>query len=313
MRVRRGLLFWGLLLIPLGAIPLLVRAGQIDPARLADAWRFWPLIIIGLGVAILASRTPASIIGLVVVALTIGSIGGAAIASGNLWFGAFGSCGIGGSTQTSLDKTGTFSGPAAVRLELDCGKVDLRASQDAGWTLHAAYRGDPPQLVAGGDHLDLRTPTGADRRQEWTLGIPASALHSLELKANAATSTIDLGAAALDELGGDVNAGDIRISAGSATIRSIDLEMNAGRMRLTLGRAAANGKLSVNAGAVDLCVPDGVGLRLDVEDQLTFVTNLSSRGLTRDGSVWTRPGAATIDLSLHGNAASFNLNPNGGC
>ena len=30
MRIRRGPLFWGLLLIPLGAIPLLVRAGTLS-------------------------------------------------------------------------------------------------------------------------------------------------------------------------------------------------------------------------------------------------------------------------------------------
>lgn len=37
MRIRRGLLFWGLFLIPLGGIPLLARAGTIDAARFADA------------------------------------------------------------------------------------------------------------------------------------------------------------------------------------------------------------------------------------------------------------------------------------
>jgi len=91
--------------------------------------------------------------------------------------------------------------------------------------------------------------------------------------------------------------------------------MNAGRMRVTLGAAATSGSLSVNAGTIDLCVPPGAGLRLDVEEQLTFVTNLSSRGLGHDGTVWSRPasGGGVIELSVEGNAASFNLNPDGGC
>ena len=76
------------------------------------------------------------------------------------------------------------------------------------------------------------------------------------------------------------------------------------------------GQISVNAGQIDLCVPDDVGLRLDVTDQLTFVTNLGSQGLDQSGTEWTREatgGAPTIDLSLDGNAASLSLRPEGGC
>jgi len=313
MRVRRGLLFWGLLLIPLGAIPLLVRAGQLDATQLGDAWRFWPLIVIAIGIAIIGSRTALSLVGLAVMALTIGSIGGAAIASGSFSFAGFSSCGV-ASTEAAVDQTGAFSGPAAVRLDLNCGSVDFRATQDTGWTLHAAYRGNPPLIDATGTRLEVRTPSGNDRRQDWTIAVPAASLQSLELRANASTSSADLGSATVDELQANVNAGDVRLVARSATVRRVDAEMNAGRLRLTLGSAGTTGELSVNAGAIDLCVPDGVALRFDVEDQLTFVTNLSSRGLSRDGDVWTRGGGgATIDLAIKGNAASFTLNPNGGC
>ena len=114
----------------------------------------------------------------------------------------------------------------------------------------------------------------------------------------------------------DLNAGDIRIAAGAASVRHLAVKMNAGRVRLALGAGAATGSISVNAGTVDLCVPAGAGLRLDVEEQLTFVTNLSSRGLAHDGTVWTRAasnGGGIIDLAVEGNAASFNLDPSGGC
>ena len=63
----------------------------------------------------------------------------------------------------------------------------------------------------------------------------------------------------------------------------------------------------------------GVGqsnLTFAVTDQLTFATNLSARGLTRTGTSWTRAGANAanpIKLSIDGNAASFTLDPNGGC
>jgi Putative adhesin len=318
MRVRRGLLFWGLLLIPLGGIPLLVRGGLLDPNRLLDAWRLWPLVLIGLGLLVLASRTRYAAVGTVVIALTIGSIGGAALASGNLWLGAIGGCGIGdaGGTTRQLDQSGTIGGSGQVRLQLNCGSIDLSAAPGSGWTLHATYRGDPPRIGQTADGLRIQSPdSGGDRRQDWTVRIPTDATKTLELTANAATSRVDLAGAKLDELHGEMNAGDLRMEATEATIGRLELTMNAGRIRLTLGSTATTGSLSVNAGNIDVCVPAGTGLQLQVEDQLTFVTNLASRGLTHTGNTWTRPasGGGLIDLSIEGNAASFNLNPDGGC
>ena len=318
MRVRRGLFFWGLVLLPLGAIPLLARAGQLNADRLVDAWRLWPLIVIGAGILVLGSRSRLAIVGLAVMALTIGSIGGAALATGNVWLGAIGSCGLGSGTSTELDRDGSFDGSAAVRLELDCGTIDLATAPGDGWTFHAAYRGPAPLVDAGANQLGVAMPVGGggDRRQDWRIRVPSAALKSLDLTANAATSTVLLDGAALDELTLDVNAGDIRIDAAESSVGRLKAEMNAGRIRLALGAGATTGSVSVNAGAVDLCVPAAAGLRLDVEDQLTFATNLASRGLTRDGNIWTRSatgGSGTIDLSIEGSAASFNLDPNGGC
>jgi hypothetical protein len=77
-----------------------------------------------------------------------------------------------------------------------------------------------------------------------------------------------------------------------------------------------NGHLKVNAGAIDLCVPSGSGLRIQLTDQLTFAHNLDHRGLVQSGGTWTRPGTnvdSMIDLTVDGAAASFTLDPQGGC
>lgn len=91
--------------------------------------------------------------------------------------------------------------------------------------------------------------------------------------------------------------------------------MNAGRARVSLGAGSTQGSLAANAGAIDLCVPADAALVLRVPDQLTFAHNLEQRGLTRDGDTWRRAGSGgdTIDLSVNGNAASFTLDPDGGC
>ena len=110
-----------------------------------------------------------------------------------------------------------------------------------------------------------------------------------------------------------MNAGDLLIDGTGATIGSIDASVNAGRLRVTLV-GPTTGDLSVNAGAIELCVPPDAALSFEVTDQFTFATNVDDRGLTQDGDTWTRQGSGgLIDLSIEGNAASFTLDPDGGC
>jgi len=318
MRVRRGLLFLGLFLIPLGGVSLLVRAGVLDAARLADAWRLWPLILVGAGIAILLGRSRLALVGTAVVALVLGSLAGAALAGGNGWFGVFSDCGGSGRpTDEHLRRDGSFDPGADVRLDLRCGSLTLATTGESGWRLDAAHRGPAPLVDSSPGRLDVRVPTGrGDRRNDWTVGVPAADVATLEVTANAATVGLDLSGSRLASLEGDMNAGDLRIDATGATVDQLDLTMNAGRIRYIAGSSALRGDVSLNAGAFDLCVPDGVGLQLDVTDQLTFAHNLDSRGLVRAGSTWTR--AATdlgqvIALTIDGSAASLTLNPTGGC
>ena len=70
--IRRGLLFAGLFLIPVGAITLLVRAGTLDAEAFADIWRFWPLILIGFGIAILLGRSRVASVGTAIAAVVLG-------------------------------------------------------------------------------------------------------------------------------------------------------------------------------------------------------------------------------------------------
>ena len=316
MRVRRGLLFWGLVLVPLGGIPLIVRSGNLDASLFLDVWKLWPLILVGVGIAVLVGRTRMAVIGTAVIALTIGMIGGAALAAPNNWFGVFSDCSAGGDL-TSLDRSGTFSGNGAVRLDFRCGTLDVTTGEGSDWSVSADYAGAAPIIDASGDRLTVRSASNSGRqRDEWTIRVPAANLDDLDVTANAASSTIDLGAAALARLVVNLNAGDLRLVAGSGGTTNAHIAMNAGRIRLETGRAAMAGSLSINAGAIDLCVPADVGLRLDVTDQLTFATNLDSQGLNRSGNVWTRTAggdAPTIELAIDGNAASLTLKPEGAC
>jgi hypothetical protein len=316
MRVRRGLLFWGLFLISLGAVPLLVRTGAVDAATLAGAWRLWPVVLIAIGIGLLVGRSQVALVGTVLTAIILGVAAGAGLAMGGAWFGILGDCASGRNVTSHEDQSGTFSSPATVDLELDCGEVQVATQTGTDWTLHANFGGPQPVVIAAQDRLQLMSPSHGSRYQVWALQLPSAALGDVNLQANAGSGTIDLSGARLASFIADINAFDLSVDAGGASIDRIDLTMNAGRSRIILGSGSVSGSLSVNAGAIDLCVPAGSQLRIRLADQLTFAHNLDDRGLVKSGGAWTRSGgdpASMIDLTVNGAAASFTLDPDGGC
>ncbi len=316
MRPHRGFLFWGIFFTVLGAIVLADRQGWIDASQWREIGRLWPLIIIAVGVLILLSRTQIALVGTIAAAFILGGLAGAGLAGGTGFFAGMGDCVPGGSqTFEHTAESGSLSGPASVELELNCGSLNLAAAEGEGWSVDASYRGAAPQISATGTSLAVRTPENGSRRQEWEVSVPANRLERVGLQSNAADVTLDLTGSELAGLNLEANAGDMSVIAEAGSIRGLDLSMNAGRARLTLGGSVESGHLSVNAGAIDLCVPTSAELTLDVAEQLTFATNLEESDLTKNGTVWQRAGSGgpAIDLSIEGNAASFNLNPSGDC
>jgi hypothetical protein len=316
MRIRRGLLFWGLFLIPLGAVPLLVRAGAVDAASLAGTWRLWPVILIALGLALVAGRSQVAVVGTAVTAVILGVAAGGALATGNPWFGLIGDCANAGRADAQVDQNGTLGNHASVGLELNCGEV-LTTQSGADWSLHAGYSGPPPTVTAAADRLEIHSRnSGSSRHQIWDLKVPSAGIGSIDLQANAGAGTFDLSGARLSNFTAEVNAADLRVDASEATVGGLDLTLNAGRARITLGAGSVNGHLRVNAGAIDLCVPSASQLHIRLTDQLTFAHNLDHRGLSQSAQTWTRAGSSldsVIDLSVDGAAASFMLDPEGGC
>jgi hypothetical protein len=316
MRVRSGPLFWGLLLIPLGAIPLLVRANVIDAASVVDAWRLWPLVLVGLGLALLVRRGRTGVVAIVITALTLGIAGGGALASGTSWLGSVSDCVVTSTNLQHLTSGGAFAAPAEINLELECGQVAVTTTDGSGWTLGADYRGQPPVVTSSSSELRLESPDrGGARHQDWTLGLPAALVRDITLDANAGSATFALSGVQLDQFEADVNAGDLRIDASDGSIGRISITVNAGRARLALGSGSTTGSLATNAGGLQLCVPGAAALILHVPNELTFSDNLAQRGLTREGDTWTRSGTtgAVIDLSIDGTVGSFTLDPEGGC
>ena len=82
MHIRRGYLGWGVFLILAGAVPLAVRAGYLTDDQIGRLWTLWPLILIGIGVGLILSRTRFDFIGGIIVAATLGLMAGGLLSSG---------------------------------------------------------------------------------------------------------------------------------------------------------------------------------------------------------------------------------------
>ena len=138
----------------------------------------------------------------------------------------------------------------------------------------------------------------------------------LDAEINGAAGSFDLFGAQLSRFDLQTNAGDVAVDLSGASVEQLDVQTNAGRIGLRFGDAGTRGSLSINAGAIELCVPDGTGLRLDTSDSVAFGSNFDERGLDETNDIWARTadaGAGTVELTIDGNAASVTLDPEGGC
>lgn len=317
MRINVGLIFWGVALITAGVVALAVQAGAIADESAQDVWRFWPVIIIVIGLAVIAARTPFALIGTLVAALVVGGFAGTLVAGFPDGF----SFGCEGDAEETLADEGSFSGDAEVDLSLNCGEMNVTTAAGSDWSVDARYAGDAPTIDA--DDGSLRVESGdnfsffgfADADQSWDVTLPTDATLDLEVDANAASNTLDLGDATFSVLAISANAGEVNLSLPGASVDELSVDANAGSISVEVDEATTlSGSIEMNAGSLDLCVPDGVGVAITMsDDNITFSHNLDELGLSRQGDVWRLGTGDAIALTVEGNAASFTLNPEGGC
>jgi hypothetical protein len=325
MRVDRGYLFWGIFFVLLGAIPLADREGWIQVGGLGDVWRLWPLILIGIGAAILFSRTSVGLVVTVIAAIVLGSLAGSALTS--VGGGVFDCVPTGpptGLARTSAN--GTLGPDAAVEVRMDCGTLAVSTSPGTSWTLDAGSAGGPPRIESSASDLTVRSADGAPGRQDWDLVLP-TALGALRVDTNAASSDIHLGAEAMGSFGGTINAGDMEVATPAGGIATVRLEANAADLDLIAPGAITDLEVEANAASIELrlagpvmgrvdgaamstrvCVPTTASLLIRASSDLAFAGDVQATGVVKDGDVWTRTGTGPrIELTVGGTASSFTL------
>jgi len=321
MRTNRGLLFWGLVLVVGGGVALAAQQDYLDREMLREAWRLWPLILVAIGLAIILARTPFAWAGTVTAALVVG------IAAGALFSVGPGIVSCGGPEPTNLEaRDGSFSGSTAnVTLDFNCGSLGVGMAPGTNWRTATGVTGTdkPIRISSTGSSLTVRSPEAAfdftDGRQKWEVTLGSDVSYDLDVSANAADTTLDLAGGTFSRVNIDPNAGSVVVDLTGATLDELRASLNAGSLEITVDAATQidGGRIDTNAGSIQLCTSSGTAVRITSDSNFTFSHNLDSSGLSQSGRTWTSPGFAsaahTITLTVDGNAASFTLNPSGGC
>lgn len=318
MGINRGLVFWGVALITAGAVALAIQSNVIDGAQARELWRFWPVILIIIGLAIIAARTPFALIVTLIAGLVVGAMGGTLVTG---WPNGL-AFGCGGTADQLVAEDGTFGQSADVKLDFNCGELAVDMAGGDRWDVDARYAGSArPRISASDGRLTVEArgtgfPGFGDSRQEWNVTLPRDVRLALEVDANAASSDLDFSGGDFSDLDIDANAGSVVLGLAGAQASGLEIDANAGSVSMTLDAdSAVGGSIGMNAGSFELCIPDGVAFAITLDDDnITFSHNLDSSGLTRSGDTWrSGSGSAAINLTVEGNAASFTLNPEDGC
>ena len=326
MRIHRDLAGWGVFFIVAGGAPLAAQTGLLDPSVLERWWSFWPLILVGIGLGLIFTRTPLEIVGGLLVSGTLGLLAAGILTGGFGGIGEFPSsvCGPGGGGTPFTPRSGTLESDASVRVEISCGNAEIRTTAGDTWTVEGVDEGGRgPNIEADGATLDITPPDGdvgrfMGERDRWVVRLPTSRILDLQLSVDAGEAVVDLAGARLGTVEVELNAGTATVYLQDVVeIDRIDVGLNAGTLGLFLPAVSTTGSIEANAGSIRLCAPEGVALRLHTADSALSTQDFGSAGLVQVGDTWETPGydtaVARIELETQVNVGSFSLHAAENC
>jgi hypothetical protein len=318
VRVHRGFLGWGVFFIVLGLVPLADQLGWIPGVDLSQAWRLWPLFLVGAGVGLLLRRTRFEALGGIVVAATGGLLLGSFLAVGPS-FGV--TCGPPGSATTVASQGGTLAGGASVSIEAACARVNGSVGPGADWQVAWGPQADDrPRIIESASGLVVSgpggsgTPFGGAAGSLWEVTVPSGATERLTIEVDAGTARIPLDGLALDSATVGSNAADVRVDLGGSSVGRIDGEVNVGSLRVGLPKAGlTTGRLGANLSSLVICAPAGLPLRIQTTGALV---SWDLPGLTQNGTVYETPGFTAANgatLRIEANLSNVRLEREGTC
>lgn len=259
-----GAPIWGLFLLFLGIVFLLQTFDVLPWGVWETLWRFWPVLLIIVGLAMLLRRYNAWLVSLLILVILAICLGIA------LWQNKLPSP-LGMMTRSYSEPLGNLE-RAQVDIDFAAGSLtvgnlpadsmnlveaasDVRARGDEIRT-NFRREGNEGRLGLRAERIGLQTwgGNGAKWAVRFTRNIPLT----LEVKAAASNLTLDL-----DRL----------------KVTEIRLEIDAGNSKVNMPASAGmtNAYIKANAANLEVSIPDGVAARIDVDTNLTALHINESR------------------------------------
>jgi len=318
MNVNRRWLYGGVFLIALGAVLLVAQDEAVDGDVVAQALRLWPVLVIALGIGLLLRRTRFNLAGGMLAAAMPGLLLGGLIVAAP---------GMGpecrGIEPASFEtQQGTFDGAASINLTLACGDLSVTTAPGGGWQLETGNATGPAATVEVSAAALRVASSSLDRafgpfrgHDAWRLALPTANTLDLAAEISAGRGRFDLAGARLGTMALVVNAGEARVDLSRATVDDLSVIVRAASVSLDLPVDQDLGAdFSVDAGALRICAPSELGLRIR-HDGVLGTTNYT--GFVRSGDTWESPGYSMAnhhaDVTVTANVGSVDVNPVGGC
>ncbi len=315
--VNRRFLYWGVFFVAGGSVLLAAQAALVTPDGVRAALQLWPVVVMAIGAALLLRRTRLGLAGGVIAAALPGLLlGGVVVAAPDVRT----DCHV-VEPASYATRSGSFSAPARVSVELSCGDVEVGVSPGSDWQVRVGNTGAAdPRIVATADQLSVRSASrskafsfhGGD---VWRVSLPDAQPLDLSAAINAGRGRFALAGARLGSVDLDINAGEGTVDLTGATVGDLTLHVNAASATVTLpGGSDLVADISANAGKVTVCAPADLGLSVR---QTVVLGSTRLTGLARNGDAWQSANYASTthhaDVTLSVNVGSVDINPEGGC
>jgi hypothetical protein len=322
MRVDRRLVYFGIFFIVFGGVLLGARQGWIPAEVVDNLWQLWPVLLIGIGLSIILARGSGAWIGGAFTAAVLGAMAAGILQTGIV---PFIGCGGGNEAGTSFQsQSGELASNAGFGITFSCGELTVTSVSGSAWALDGqSSDGRTPTVrtTDGGVEIESshRNVIGfGGGRESWRVSLPNEPTVDLGVTLNAGSGRLELEGARLSSVDTTVNAGSLSVDLrGAAAVASIDGTVNAGSDVVWLPNLPIQGDLTVNAGSLVICAPEGLGLRLNTGDNPISSNDFDRAGLVRVGDSWETPSYATAEirteLDVTANAGSLSLNPSQPC
>ncbi|HEX5013906.1 MAG TPA: DUF5668 domain-containing protein [Candidatus Limnocylindrales bacterium] len=320
MQINRRFLYIGLFLITFGGVLLAARQGWIPESVVAAMWQLWPVLLIAIGISIILSGRAAGWIGGVIVSVCLGAMAASVVQGGAI---PFVGCGGGGTGTPFATQEGELASQADIDITFSCGELSVVTGSGAAWSLSgSSAQGRVPDIERSDTGVSIESATRtfpfSSGRETWTVRVPTEPTIDLGVTLNAGSGVVEMDGARLAGVRSTVNAGSLTLDLrGAETITDLGGTVNAGSSVTWLPELAVEGSLTVNAGSLVICAPDGVGLRLHTGDNPISSNNFEDAGLVRTDDGWETPGYDTAsvrtELNVTANAGSASLNPSQPC